>query len=161
MVDVDGSYLFKKQESLPGPTDSSQIVPKPPITGWVTVEDPNCENAKHIPIVTHGTFFVTKKDHYNFNFVFPGLLYTYLADSSGVSGRGEAFRSLQRGFIHWSSGRLNKLEINYRHPQFCHVQCQMTPSMKQGSYRVYILLGRVVEFASILSATCECAAGLV
>ena len=78
-----------------------------------------------------------------------------------MSGRGEAFRSLQRGFIHWSSGRLSKLEINYCHPQFCHVQCHMTPSMKQGVYKVYMLLGCVSDFATILSATCECAAGLV
>ena len=91
-----------------------------------------------------------------------GLLYTYLADCTGASGRGEAFRSLQRGFIHWSSGRLNKLEINYCHPQFCYVRCNMTPSMKQGLYKVYILLGSVSsEYASILAATCECAAGLV
>ena len=74
--------------------------------------------------------------------VYEGLLYTYLADCAGKSGKEGAFRALQRGFAHWSSGGLAKLEINLQHPQFCHVRCQMTPSMKQGLYHVYILLGR-------------------
>lgn len=90
---------------------------------------------------------------------FIGLLYTYLANCIGKSERGEAFRSLMRGFNHWSSGRLTKMEINFRHPRFCHVRCQMAPSMKQGLYRVYILLAREGEMAAICTATCECAAG--
>ena len=41
-----------------------------------------------------------------------GLIYTYLAEGSGnTSGRG-AFRALQRGFNHWSSGRVSYMEIN-------------------------------------------------
>ena len=51
------------------------------------------------------------------------------------------------------------MEINFRHPKFCHVRCQVTPSMKQGLYHVYILLGREGEVATIRAATCECAAG--
>lgn len=43
-----------------------------------------------------------------------------------------AFRALQRGFNHWSSGRLDHLEVQYKHPVYCHVRCQMTPSMKPG-----------------------------
>ena len=88
-----------------------------------------------------------------------GLLYTYLADSVGKSGRGEAFRALQRGFTHWSSGRVSKIEVNTHHPKFCHIKTQITPSMKQGLYRVYILLGREGEYATICAATCDCAAG--
>lgn len=37
----------------------------------------------------------------------------------------------------------------------------MKPSMKVGTYRVYILLGHVGVVAKICSATCECAAGYV
>lgn len=88
-----------------------------------------------------------------------GLLYTYLADCVGKSGRGEAFRALQRGYIHWSSGRLSALEGNISHPQFCHIQCQMTPSMKAGMYKVYLLLKNEFNYATIVSATCQCAAG--
>lgn len=90
-----------------------------------------------------------------------GLLYSYLADSVGKSGRGEAFRALERGFTHWSSGRLSKIEINFSNPSFCHVRCRMTPSMKQGLYKVYMLLGCEGEMATICAATCECAAGYV
>ena len=88
-----------------------------------------------------------------------GLLYTYLADMTGASKRGSAFRSLKRGFAHWSSGRLSKLEINFRHPEFCHVRCQSTPSMKSGIYHTYILLSCENGLGTIQTATCECAAG--
>ncbi len=77
-------------------------------------------------------------------------MYTYLADCSGKSGRGGAFRSLQRGFAHWSSGRLAKLEVNNLHPHFSHIRCQMTPSMRKGLYRVYILLGYDGDLATIV-----------
>ena len=36
---------------------------------------------------------------------------------------------------------------------------QVTLSMKQGLYHVYILLGREGEVATVRAATCECAAG--
>ena len=89
-----------------------------------------------------------------------GLLYTYLADCTGRRERGEAFCSLTRGFTHWSSGRVAKTEINTRNPHFCHVHCQMTPSMKKGLYKVYILLGCEEDIVTnIHVATCECAAG--
>ena len=70
-----------------------------------------------------------------------GLLYTYLAEGTGNQSAGHgAFRALQRGYNHWASGRRNHLEVNYKHPLFCHVRCSMTPSMKPGVYHVYILL---------------------
>ena len=82
-----------------------------------------------------------------------GLLYTYLAEGTGNQSAGHgAFRALQRG-------RLNHLEVNYKHPLFCHVRCSMTPSMKPGVYHVYILLAVEGELCTIKKATCECAAG--
>ena len=42
---------------------------------------------------------------------------------------------------------------------FCHVRCNMTPSMKAGIYHVYLLLGKEGQLATIDKATCECAAG--
>ena len=116
-----------------------------------------------IPIVTNGKFcaFTTKQSVLHLLFFVLGLLYTYLADCSGKSGRGGAFRALQRGYTHWSSGRLAKIEINFRHPLFCHVKCQMTPSMKKGVYKVYILLQRQDNLGAISVATCDCAAGYV
>lgn len=88
-----------------------------------------------------------------------GLLYTYLANGCGRNKTEGAFCALQRGFIHWASGRLDCLEVNCRHPHFCHVRCSMTPSMKAGIYHVYLLLGKEGQLATIDNATCECVAG--
>lgn len=77
----------------------------------------------------------------------------------GHVGDEGAFRALTRGYIHWTSGRLEEIQINTNHPQFCHVRCKMKPSMKVGIYNVYILLEREGELASIREATCGCAAG--
>ena len=86
-----------------------------------------------------------------------GLVYTYLAGHIGHRKNLEgAFRALKRGYIHWASGRVVKIEINAINPDYCHVRSTMKPSMKQGSYLVYILLQKP---ASIVRATCECAAG--
>ena len=97
--------------------------------------------------------------------ILTGLLYTYLALGSGKTETDlqgphhGAFRALERGYTHWASGRLDRMEVNYRHPEYCHVRCNMTPSMKTGLYQVYILLGKEGDFGNIKKATCECAAG--
>lgn len=82
-----------------------------------------------------------------------GILYTYLAKGcERISGHG-AFRALNRGYVHWASGRLGQIEVNLKHPSFCHVRCSTTPSMKAGKYCVHILLGREGEFATIERAS--------
>ena len=88
-----------------------------------------------------------------------GTLYSYLAEGVGKSGGEGAFRALSRGYVHWASGRMEKLEINIQNPMFCHVRCAMKPSMKSGSYKVYVLLERDGIFGQVKSATCGCAAG--
>ena len=89
-----------------------------------------------------------------------GFLYTYLAGESGVGNVGQStFRALTRGYTHWASGRLDNLEINSQHPHYCHIRSIMKPSMKQGSYHVYLLLGREGEVVTVQAATCECVAG--
>ena len=70
-----------------------------------------------------------------------------------------AFRALTRGFTHWSSGRMERVEVNTCHPEYCHVRASMIPSMKPGLYHVYILLHRDGDLAAVSVATCECAAG--
>ena len=90
-----------------------------------------------------------------------GLVYTYLAGHVGhTSGLG-AFRALTRGYTHWASGRLQEMEVNITHPAYCHVRCVMKPSMKEGLYHVYLLLGKEQELATICAATCDCTAGYV
>ena len=144
VVDVDGSYLYKKRKAL---EESGQLVapldvPLAPITGWETITENNFKDmAKKLPSITSGT------------------LYTYL--SSHVSQRSSegTFRALTRGYIHWASGRINQIEVNTQNPDYCHVQSLMTPSMKPGTYHVWLLIRRDGQFASIQNATCQCAAG--
>ena len=79
----------------------------------------------------------------------------------GRTGEEGAFRALARGFTHWASGRLEQMEVNIEHPEYCHVRCYMRASMKDDIYKVYILLGSSGNFATVLTATCECGAGYV
>lgn len=90
-------------------------------------------------------------------------MYVYLAIYSGAGrdvGKQEGtFRALTRGYTHWASGRISQIDVNLENPMYCHVRSTMTPSMKQGNYHVWLLLERNEDFATVLSATCECVAG--
>ena len=88
-------------------------------------------------------------------------MYTYLAGHVGRSGNEGAFRALERGYNHWTSGRIQEILINTNCPPFCYVKCKTNPSMKSGTYVVYILLKGDGGIASIASAMCDCAAGFV
>lgn len=92
-------------------------------------------------------------------FIPVGLVYTYLAGHVGGAGDEGAFRALACGYTHWASGRLQELQVNTNNPLYCHVRCVMSPSMKAGTYCVYLLLGKEGDFATIHSAKCDCAAG--
>ena len=88
------------------------------------------------------------------------MLYSYLAEGVGHSTGKGAFRALSRGYAHWASGRMEKLEVNYRNPTFCHIRCTMKPSMKDGFYTVYVLLEKSTQYTTtIRHATCQCTAG--
>lgn len=88
-----------------------------------------------------------------------GTLYSCLAEGASHSGGEGAFRALSRGYTHGASGRMDQLEVNACNLSFCHLCCLMKPSMKTGTYRVYILLGKDGIHAKIVNASCECAAG--
>lgn len=92
-------------------------------------------------------------------FIPVGLVYTYLAGHVRRVGEEGAFRALARGYTHWASGRLQELQVNTNNPLYCHVQCVMSPSMKAGTYHIYLLLGKEGDLATIRSAKCDCAAG--
>ena len=68
---------------------------------------------------------------------------------------------LMRGYTHWASGRIDRLEANTQNLQFCHIQSVMMPSMKSGSYCDWLMLGHTEAFATLEGATCDCAAGWV
>ena len=80
----------------------------------------------------------------------------YLANGVGRRDTQGAFRALSRGFSHWASGR-----VDINHPDYCHVKCSMTPSMKPGNYQVYLLINHESDLGSVVIATCQCAAGYV
>ena len=86
-------------------------------------------------------------------------MYTYLGCVTGRSQTERIFRALTRGFNHWESGRLSQIQVNSSHPEFCHVHATCVPSMKQGTYHVYLLLARDGAVGTICTATCEFAAG--
>ena len=145
VIDVDGSCLPQKQEALAAVGVSCAPLPPPsqPPQGWTYVSEANQHSiAEHIPKV------------------YPSTLYQYLAEGVGnISGQG-AFRALSRGYVHWASGRMDRLQVNYNNPNYCFVRCQMRPSMKPGFYTVDLLLKREAGGnASIFRATCQCAAG--
>ena len=124
-------------------TATLDLPSSPPISGWETVSETNAaEISQKIPRVTNGT------------------VYTYLARQTTQADGQSTFRALTRGYVHWASGRVSTISVNVQHPINCHVQSVMKPSMKPGTYHVWIMLQRCdMGFASVLCATCECAAG--
>ena len=52
-----------------------------------------------------------------------------MAKGVGASQQQGAFRALSQGYIHWKSGRINNIEVNLKHPNYCHVKCSVKPSM--------------------------------
>ena len=171
VVDVDGSYLYRKHKVVAdaGMRVAPLPLPSPPLSGWESVSQENvAEVAKKVPHVTSGWYVQAHRyassarlHAYISSLCNVGVVYTYLASGAGRSAGEGTFRALTRGFIHWQSGRIDKLEVNVQHPLFCHVRSQMKPSMRPGTYHVYVLLGRDNDFATVISATCECAAGYV
>ena len=83
----------------------------------------------------------------------------YMAKGAGASQQQGAFRALSREYVHWKSGHINNIEVNMKHPNYCHVKCSVKPSMKQGLYHVYMSLQRNDEHGTVVAATCESAAG--
>ena len=167
VVDVDGSFLYKKYKKL---AESGKQVflpplPPPPVSGWIVMTGENCHSlAGSIPRVSQGISSVLIAHRYSTFILFilqTGLIYTYLAGHVGHVGDQGAFRALSRGYTHWASGRVDELQVNTNNPEYCHVKCKMKPSMKTGMYNTYMLLGREGDVARIELATCECAAGYV
>ena len=162
VVDVDGSYLTQKLDKLkqsglkiiPSPLE----FPSPPLSGWEIVSADNFEDiATRMLRVTPvtSTFHLILCNSIIFFTV--GILYTYLADSLRRPCAG-SFRALTRGYLHWASGRVQKIEVNTRNPNYCHIHSSMVPSMKKGSYMymVYVLLECEDGLAVVKTAACDC-----
>ena len=95
--------------------------------------------------------------------VLPTTLYTYLAEGVGNEKGALAFRALKRGYVHWASGRLVKLEVHNLNPLYTFVRSSVLPSMRAGIYTVKVMLKKEMirdqSIASITEASCECVAG--
>lgn len=58
VIDVDGSYLYRKRVQLNSSVDSPP--PNPPLTGWKVVNASNVDTmSKHIPRVMPGIYTLT------------------------------------------------------------------------------------------------------
>ena len=148
VIDVDGTYLERKRQKLLASNISVEPLPHPiyPPLGWQTVLE---QNQKEIAL--------------QMPCVLPTTLYTYLAEGVGNAKGALAFRALKRGYVHWASGRVVKLEVHTLHTLYMFVRSTVLPSMRSGTYTVKVMLkkemcrGHLV--ANIAEASCECAAG--
>ena len=61
--------------------------------------------------------------------------YQYLSEGVGHDGDSKTFRALYRGYNHWASGRVEKIEVNTQNLYYCFVRSIVTPSMKTGNYK--------------------------
>lgn len=145
IVDVDGGCLARKWHRLSqeGKTLEPLPTPEPPLIGWDELKPETLsEMSRKMPKVSHGT------------------MYQHLSTGAGHEGESKTFRALYRGYNHWASGRVDKIEANTQHPDYCFVRCVVTPSMKPGSYRVHLLLSRGPDgYGEMKTASCQCAAG--
>ena len=148
VLDIDGTYLERKRQKLLSSNVRVASLPRPafPLTGWQTVDEKSSEEVtKEMPIITQST------------------MYTYLAEGVGNAKGSLSFRSLKRGYIHWASGRVKKIEIQTRNPNYAFVRCTMIPSMRSGTYTVKVMLKKQSVLDSVIGkiekASCDCAAG--
>ena len=95
VIDVDGGCLSRKWHKLSNRELSLVPLPDPqqPLVGWETLNQ-GTVLAHSIPKVSHGT------------------MYQYLSSGAGNDGEGKTFRALYRGYNHWASGRVHKIEFN-------------------------------------------------
>ena len=161
-MDVDGSYLERKHKQMIDAGMTVTPIGAPagtPLAGWEVMTEANVKNlAKKLPQVTSGDS-LSNVGLFIMN-IFPlGAVYTYLASGAGRTQSEGTFCALTRGFLHWVSGRIDSIEVNVHNPLHVHIRSSMKPSMKQGNYRIWILLQREDDLATVRSATCECAVG--
>jgi len=127
-VDVDGSCLYKKVQQLNNSgeyTEPPDLPSSAPVSGWEPITEANInEVSQKLPCVTSG------------------MVYSYLANETRQDDGRSTFRALARGYIQWSSGRIQMMSVNLQHPINCHIESTMRPSMKSGSYHVWIMLGK-------------------
>ena len=145
VIDVDGSYVYRKCQLLQETGQTTSVLPvnHPPCPpcGWETISQNNYKDySKKIPLVTSGIYMIVVVYCIDILHASTGMVYEYMSKGVGIAKEQGAFRALTRGYLHWSSGRIDHLEVNLHHPNYAHIRSSMKPSMKQGTYHVYLLL---------------------
>jgi hypothetical protein len=106
VIDIDGGCLARKWQrfSDKGLNLEPLPVPKQPMTGWKLLDEEKADSITcKIPKISHGT------------------MYQYLSSGAGRvrDVEGTTFRVLYKGYNHWASGRVDKIEINTQNPFYC------------------------------------------
>lgn len=98
--------------------------------------------AKKLPRVTSGDSDVQADVGLLFIMIICPLctVYTYLASGAARAQSEGTFCALTHGFTYWASVSIDSIEVKIHNPLHAHTQSWMKPSMKQGSYHVWILL---------------------
>ena len=142
ILDADGGCLAQKWDRLSQQGLNLQPLPVPqtPLAGWRVLNQQSIPTiSERIPIISNGN------------------MYQYLSCGEKQS---TTFRALYKGYNHWASGRVEKIEININNPSYCFVRCCVVPSMKAGVYKVNLLLRKdSAGYGEIQTASCQCAAG--
>ena len=139
---MDGGCLAQKWHRLSQQGFDLQPLPVPqtPLAGWRVL------NQQSIPVL-----------HERIPIISNGNMYQYLSCGEKQS---TTFCALYRGYNHWASGRVEKIEININDPSYCFVHCCVVPSMKTGIYKVDLLLKKnSTGYGEIHTASYQCAAG--
>ena len=97
VVDIDGGCLARKWQrpSQEGLNVEPLPIPQQPLTGWEVLEQDKISSiASKMPKISHG------------------IMYQYLSSGAGHAGdRGS--KTLYRGYNHWASGRIEKIEVKH------------------------------------------------
>ena len=65
VVDVDGSYLYKKRQLCDPHLTTLPPPPPPPVSGWVTVNESNVSTvSREVPVVTSGMLLFEPTGHF-------------------------------------------------------------------------------------------------
>ena len=85
-------------------------------------------------------------------------MYRYFSNEGADDDGNKTLCTLYRGYNHWESTRVDKIEVNGQNHYFCFVRCVVTPSMKPASYKVNLVLSCENGYERIKIASCQCAA---
>ena len=164
IVDVDGSYLYKKRLRLEASGFVLALMTPPtsaPLSGWDVVTEANATTvAQKLPCVTVGMVYSYLDSHTGRergHCVVDTLCRGHCVVDTLCRGYTVSW-ALCRGYTHLALSCVERIEVNCENPLYCHVQSVMKPSTRQGSYRILLMLRYNGPYATMSHVTCKCAA---